>query len=272
MAIPLIVAGIAAAAAIAAAGIGRAVASGKEAEAKKLYDQAVEDYGDEILPHLNKNLEGKLPESAFKNITQSEGRQGLRETYKDLRDVYQNEGTTSADQAAMDLARKETTSRAAQQYAQIQQALAARGQANNPALLASMYSQTGQNELDALSTANMQSQIAARQRALQALGQAGGMAQAMGQQDMEAANAMDRINMFNFDKRQQMRQQDFLDTMAQRDARNAARNKIAEYYMRQGDRDMQTAGQVGSAISSFGSAGAGYLGDMDKIAAMRKNK
>lgn len=262
MPIPLIVAaaiagGVAAAAAATAAAVGKAVADGQADEAKKIYDKAVEDYGDDILPELNKKLSKSLPESAFKSIAQSEGRQGMRETYSDLRDVYKKEGMTDADQAAMNLARKETSGRASQQYAQLQQQLASRGQANNPILMAALQADIGASELDALSTANMQSQVAARQRATQALGQAGGMAQAMGQQDVAAADAMDRINMFNFDKQQQLRQQDFQNMMAVREAKNAARYKNADYYTKQADRTERMFKQFGDAAMSAGEAVGG---------------
>ena len=272
MAIPLIIAGIALAASVAAAGIGRAVASGKEAEAKKIYDQAVADYGDDILPHLQKELDGKLPKSAFEKLTQGEGRQAERQTYKDLRDVYAKEGMTDADKAAMRLANNEVNAKAQSQYQAVQQQLAARGGAQNPAMAAALYSQAGADSLNTLGNMAAQNQIAARQRALQALEASGGLGQAMANQDVQQADAMDRINMWNFDQQKALRQQDFLNTMHQRDARNAARNKIAEYYMRQGDRDMQTAAQVGNAFSTFGGGASGYAGDMGNIKNLKGGK
>lgn len=254
---------------LASAGISRALAEGDFARARQLQEQALAEYGPDILPHLERLTAQQSQGSEFGNIQEDPRlRTSQINTLRELEGIYQNEGMTPADEAAMRLAQNQVAQRAGSDYASINQMLARRGQMGGGERAAALYSQAGQTAANTLGQMANESQIAARQRALQALEAGGSLAGNIRGDDYrlasDRARAQDYINQFNARQRSEsdrfnagQQQQEFENMMGVKGARNAARMGLAQSYMQGGQRTLQTGQGVGDA---FMSAGAG-MGD-----------
>jgi hypothetical protein len=245
--------------------IGRAIAEGDYAKARELRQQALDEYGEDMLPVIDTVVAQEVGPSAFEGIKEDPAMRGAQaDTVAELRNVYDSEGNTPADVAAMRLAQNEVSGRAASDYANNAQRLARQGQQGNAALSSALAANSGQQAVGATANMAMQNQVAARQRALQALLQSGQMAGDVRQQDAQAAQAkagaQDRITMFNSDKREGATNQNNQNAFSQfgarmglKNARNQARGVLASDFGASGQRTSETAAGLGNAVTSAGS-------------------
>jgi len=253
----------AAIAAIAAALIGELFGAGKEAEAQKLREQILAEYGPGLLPHLEQAEAQTLGRTALSGITEDSG---LRETQMDvlreLEGIYANEGMTGADTAAMQLANDQVSARASSDYQNLMQDMAARGMGNSglSTALASGVSQSAANSLGSMARQN---QVDARGRALRALesraGLAGNVRDADYRRLSDVAEAQDRIAMFDAGQRADVQaynlglpQQQFDNQMLMLNARANAANGVAAGHERAAAQSRQTGGQAAQGFLTWG--------------------
>ena len=238
--------------------IGMFVSSGQTEQAKSLYQQALDAYGPDILPHLQKALPPQV-RSALEG-TDSPFRQTQGQVIGDLQNEYQTGGNTTADQAAMQLAYNNTGAKSASDYQSVAQMMARRG-GNNSGLEAALYSQSGQDAANSIGQQSMTAQVAARQRALQALEAAGTQAGTARGQDYDRAAALDRVNLFNAQLQNQAQmynlqipQQEFDNRMAMLGARTNASGALANQYQQQAGATNQMAGGIANSVLTYGAA------------------
>ena len=252
--------------------IGGAIAEGDYAEARRLRQQALDEYGEDMLPVLDRVVAQEVGESAFAQMTEDPAMRGAQvEVSDELRNVYESEGMTDADKAAMQVAQNEVAGRASGDIANAQQRLARTGQTGNPALEAALAASISGNAVGATADMAGRAQIAARQRALQALTARGSMAGDVRGQDLQfqsaKAGGQDRINLFNASQRSDATNQNNANAfgasnakMSLADRRNNARGMLAQDSMARGQRTAAAAAGAGEAVSSFG----GAYGDFKK--------
>jgi hypothetical protein len=114
--------------------------------------------------------------------------------------------------------------------------------------------------------------MAARRRAaqLQALSQMGALGGnvrgADYRQAADAAEAQDAINKFNanmragaLEARNQLAQRQYANAMQMKTSRNAARGDLANWYTDRGNRNNQTAQDIGAGIQGGAQSGADYM-------------
>ena len=245
--------------------IGRAIAEGDYAKARELRQQALDEYGEDMMPVLDSVIAQEVGPSAFEGIKEDPAMRGTQtDTVAELRNVYETEGNTPADQAAMRVAQNEVSARAASDYANNAQRLARQGQQGNAVLSSALSSSSGADAVGATADMAGRAQVAARQRALQALLQSGQMAGDVRGQDFQVssakAGAQDRIGMFNADKRTDAANQNNTNKLSTfeaglklKGARNAARDKLAADFGQSAERTNETAAGLGNSITSAAS-------------------
>ncbi len=253
----------AAIAAAAIAGISSLVSAGKEAEAQKLRESIVAQYGPDILPHLEKAQAEQAGGSAFESApSNDQGRATQMGVDEQLANIYDTGGNTAADEAAYDVARRGVSQRAASQAGDIGIEAARRGQTGS-GLGATLAAQSGQGELEALAGLNANIASSARERALQALTARGQQAGQMRAQDWAQtsgrASATDLMNRFNASQRQQtgmyntgLPQQGFDNNMARLAAQGAAVNGQAAGIDRSAAATRQTGAGLANGALSYG--------------------
>lgn len=250
----------------AAAGIiGALFSAGKEEEAQRLREQMAAEYGDNILPDLDKAVAQSAGQSAFQsNAEDSTGRRAQLDALGELNDVYETGGRTAADEAAYTQAGRKVSQRAAQRQGEAQLAAAGRGQAGGP-MAGTLASSAGQDELEALASLDADVASSGRDRALQALGMKANLSTGLRGDDWRALeaklSATDLMNRFNTSNAQQaemynvgLPQQQFDNRMGLLTARNAARAGQAAGLDASAAAGRQTAAGVGNAALSYGQA------------------
>jgi hypothetical protein len=245
--------------------IGSLVASGKDAEAQRVREQMANEFGNNILPQLDKAVAQQAGKSAFEtNAEDSTGRRAELDTLAQLDDAYRTGGSTDADLAAYDAARRKVSKAANSKAANAAMVATQRGQ-NNTGLGQVLAAQGSQDELESLASLDADLANAARGRAQQALLAKGQMAGQVRGDDWRALStklsAADVANRFNATQRQQaelinqnLPQQQYNNRLALLQARNAARLGVAQGLERQGNDARQTAGGLGQGAISFGSS------------------
>lgn len=245
--------------------IGNLIGAGKDAEAQRIREQAAAEFGDEILPQLDKAVAQEAGRSAFEtNPEDTTGRRAELDTLAQLDEAYRTGGSTQADLAAYDAARRKVSRAASSKAANAGLQATQRGQANT-GLGQVLAAQGSQDELEALASLDAELANGARGRAQQALLAKGQMAGQVRGDDYRALSgrlsAMDLANRFNASQRQQaelynagLSQQNYNNRMALLQARNAARQGVVSGLERQGAQDRQTAAGVGNSAISFGQA------------------
>lgn len=245
--------------------IGSFISMGKDVEAQNLREKMAAEYGDDILPDLDRAVAQQAGQSAFEtNREDTTGRRAQLDVLGELQSQYETGGNTAADLAAYDAARNKVARAAASQRANTQLDAARRGQAGS-GLAAVLAAQSGQSELNALAELDADLATGARNRAFQALQARGQLASGMRGDDWRAlearAGASDLMNRFNATQRQSaelynvgLPQQNFNNRMALLSARNAALNGVAQGLQQQGAAARQTAAGVGNSILSYGQA------------------
>jgi hypothetical protein len=246
--------------------IGGAIAEGDFEKARALRQQALDEYGEDILPVLDRVVAQEVGESAFAQLTEDPSIRGAQTDVMDeLRNVYESEGMTDADRAALQVAQNEVAQRAASDRASLQQRLARTGQTGNAALEAAAGATISGDAVGATADMTLRAQMAARQRALQALTARGGLAGDVRGADLAfgsaRASGQDRINLFNASQRADAANQNnanalsvFNAEIALKNARNTARGQLADEINRKGQRTAQSAAGLGKSFTSAGSA------------------
>jgi hypothetical protein len=246
--------------------IGGAIAEGDHEKARALRQEAVDEYGPDILPVLDRLTAQEVGESEFAKIVEDPALRGAQTDVMDeLRNVYESEGMTDADRAALQVAQNEVSQRAASDRASLQQRLARTGQTGNAALEAAAGATISGDAVGATADMTLRAQMAARQRALQALTARGGLAGDVRGADLAfgsaRASGQDRINLFNASQRADAANQNnanalnmFGAELGIRDARNRARGALADEFTRKGQRTSQSAAGFGKSLTSAGSA------------------
>lgn len=253
----------AAIAAFAAALIGELIGAGKEAEAQKLREDILAEYGPGLLPHLERAEAQTIGRTAYSDITEDATlRNSQMGALRELEDIYANEGMTTADRAAMEMANDQVSARASSDYQNLMQGLARRG-IQNSALGTALASDVSQSSANALGTMARQNAVDARGRALRALeaqaGLAGDIRDADWRRLSEVAEAQDRIAVFDAGQRADadrynlgLAQQGFDNQMLLLQARAAAANGVAGGYERAGQNARQTGAGVGQSFITWG--------------------
>lgn len=245
--------------------IGNLIGAGKDAEAQRIREMAAQEFGNDILPHIDKAIAQQVGKSAFETTAEdSTGRRAELDTLAQLDDAYRTGGSTNADLAAYDAARRKVSKAANSKSANASMVATARGQ-NNTALGQVLAAQGSQDELEALASLDGDLANGARNRAQQALLAKGQMAGQVRGDDWRALStklsAADVANRFNATQRQQaelinqnLPQQQYNNRLALLQARNAARLGVAQGLEKQGADARQTAGGLGQGAISFGSS------------------
>lgn len=254
-------------AAIAAAIVGvisSLIGGGQEAEAAKLRQQMLDKFGPELLPHLERAEAEQLGRTELGGIKEDDSLRAQQiRAARQLEDVYQNDGLTDADKAALNRAQDVAGGQAASQYAGLQQSLAARGQAPTGALGVALASQVGQNATNASAKIAGDAQMQARARALQALEAGAGLAGKVRESDWEhnaaRASAQDSINAFNMSARERaqyhnlgLSQQEFDNRMSQLVAQGNIANQVAGGYERGAQSTRDTGGGIANSLLTLG--------------------
>lgn len=241
--------------------IGALISAGKEGEAQKLRQQIAAEYGQEILPELDKAIAQQAGQAAPRTENDANRRSQL-DVLAQLDDEYQNAGHTAADEAAYNSAGRKVSQRAGQRAGEIGIDAARSGRSGmSPAL----QSQAGQDELEALASLDADVASSGRDRGLQALGMKGQLTSGVRGDDWRSLNAgadaTDLMNRFNATQRQGaemynvgLPQQQFNNNMQRLAAQGAARSGVAGGLEGQGAAARQTAAGLGNAALSYGSA------------------
>ena len=262
--------------------IGRAMAEGDYEKARNLRQQAINEYGPDIVPALERAEAQEVGPTEFGQAQEDDSLRARQlKAMSELDNVYAQEGNTAADQAAMGLARQQVAGRAGQDYANTAAMMARRGQRGS-GLEAALYSQTGQDSANALGGMAMQNQIAARDRALRALESGARLSGDVRGQDYRAlsdkARAQDAINQFNAQQRAGAQRQNISSQqwtadfdMTRRNNLNRARGDLASDYTGSAQRTQQTAAGVGQAASNMGSTAGKGASDEAYLEWLEKN-
>ena len=180
-------------------------------------------------------------------------------------------GMGVGDEAALQLANQGAQQRASSDYQSLQQNLASRGQAMNPALAAALASKSSGDVVNATATNRYRAQADARDRAMRALGMSADIGNRVGEQDYgraaNAASATDRINQFNSGQRTNASNENRSRAESQygmqvgdAERRRYAGEARAQGYQQRGDRTRGTAAAIGSSIASLGAGIGGAMG------------
>ena len=230
---------------------------GKEAEAQALREKMAAEYGPEILPDLDKGLAEAQAGAPASRTENREGRDAQLATLAELDNEYQTGGRSAGDEAAYHQAGRKVAQRAGQRAGEISIDAARRGQTNGP-LGAVLTSQSGQDELEALSSLDSDIASDGRSRALSALGMKANLASGVRGDDWRAlsasADATDMMNRFNATQRGVTRQAAYDNNMRRLGAQGAARSGVAAGLDQQGAGIRQTAGGLSNAALSYGQA------------------
>ncbi len=253
----------AAIAAMFASVIGALIGSGEDAKAQQVRQDALDAYGPELLPHLEKAEAQELEGTAFSQL-QEDGslRSRQLQTLAGLENVVKNEGMTEADRAANQLAFNDASGRTESVTRGIENSMAQRGQTGGPAdyALKLQAAQGSTNQAANMARANTGD---ARMRALRALESGGNLAGEVRGQDYrrlsDLAEAQDHSNQFNAGQRGAAQaynlgipQQEFDNEMLMNNARANASNGVAAGYERSGAAARETAAGVGQGFITWG--------------------
>jgi len=253
----------AALAAIAVSLIGTLIAAGQDGEAAKVRQEMLDQYGPEMLPHLERAEAEQLDGTAFSQIQEDGGLRARQlQTLAQLEDVVANEGTTEADRAANQLAFNDAAGATESASRGIENSMRQRGQSGGPGdyALQLQAQQGATNQAANMARANASD---ARMRALRAMESGGDLAGDVRGQDYEklsdVAAAQDTANQFNNVQRTEanmynlsLPQRQFDNAMLLANARTNAANGVAAGYERGGQAARDTAGGVSQGFISLG--------------------
>ncbi len=247
--------------AAAAALIGAAIASGDEAEARRIRKETADKYKDLPLPVLDKVVAQKLPpDAAERYLKSTQSTQAQSDVLGKVMEAVNEKGETADDRA--EYLRMQNAAAGINNNAQagIQRGMAGRGLAGS-GLSYAVQQQGAQGAINRANSMGIEAAADARGRYQQALGQAGGMAGQMRGQELSAMHAQDEINMFNARQQadadfrnQQLPQQNFDNRMTKLSAEANANAGVANDYDRGAQNTRQTAGGLGNTAITAGAA------------------
>lgn len=219
-------------------GIGMAIQTGQEQEALSLRKQMAAQFGDSILPVLDRAVAQQIGSSAYSRIVEDPSlRRTQMDTLRELENIYRNEGMSTADIAALQLQEDAVASRGLATGANISGDAARRGM-GGAGLNAASSAAAGQAATSGLAELGRGALKDARGRALQALEGGGRLAGSIRDSDYrrmsDAAAAQDRINLYDADQRNNtmlynlgLTQQEFNNRMAQLQGKSNAQLGVA---------------------------------------------
>lgn len=253
----------AAIAAMVASVVGALIGAGQDAKAQEVRQKALDAYGPELLPHLERAEAQQVQGTAFGQLQEDDSlRSRQLETLAGLENVVAHEGTTEADRAANQLAFDDASARTESAARGVANSMAQRGQSGGPADYA-LQLQAAQGSTNQAANMARQNAGAARMRALQALEAGGTLAGNVRGQDYrrlaDVASAQDELNRFNAGQRAAAQaynlnipQQEFDNEMLLNNARANASNGVAAGYERGGQAARETAAGVGQGMITWG--------------------
>lgn len=249
--------------------IGEAIAAGDIARAEQLKQQAVSEYGEGILPQLEQVTAQEVGPTELGTVRVDPTGRSAQVSALERLGSFAEGGFSSEDAAEQRRVMDEAAGVASRQAAQGEQLAAARGLRRSglsQALNEQAAQAGGQRSADA------GAQLAAQRRArqLQALGmmaqQGGALRSADYGEASDRATAQDAINRFNANMRAsaiEARNRNALASydanMRLKQARNQARGDLAGFYSARGERNAQTAQDIGAGIQGGMQGGANYL-------------
>jgi hypothetical protein len=249
--------------------IGEAIAAGDIERAERLKQQAIAEYGPEILPELERVEAQEVAKTELAGIQEDAApRAAQMAALERLAELSSGE-MTAEDQAEQRRVVDASAGVAARQSAQGEQLAAARG-LRRSSLSQALGQQAAQQGAQTSADATAQLAAQRRQRQLQALSQMGGLGGSVRGQDYniasDRAQAQDSINRFNanmragaIDARNRNAEAQFDAQMRLRNARNQARGDLAGFYGARGERNSQTAQDIGTGVQGGLDSSAGYM-------------
>lgn len=255
--------------------IGEAIASGDRERAENLKAAAVAEYGEEILPQLERAEAEQLGATELSKIQLDPAGRNAQISALERLSAYSMPGMTEEDEAEQRRVLDESAGVAGRAAGLAQQSAAARGLSRSglsqalAAQGAQAAAQTGADATAGLAASRRQRQL----QALSMLGQQGsGLRAADYNQAADAASAQDSVNRFNANMRASAlaaRNQAALDRfnaqMGLKGARNNARLGLANHYSQQADRNSQTAQDIGGGVQGAMQGGANYMEHQDEL-------
>lgn len=253
----------AAIAAMIASVVGALIGSGQDAKAQEVRQKALDQYGPELLPHLERAEAQQIPGTAFGAMQEDDSLRGRQvQTLQSLQNEYDTGGMTAADKGANQLAFNDAAARTESNSRGIENSMAQRGQAGGVANMA-LEQQAAQGATNQAANMARGNASDARMRALQALEAGGNLAGNVRTQDYrrlsDVAGAQDTLNQFNAGQRAatqahnlQIPQENFDNAMLENNARANASNGVAAGYERGGQAARETAGGVGQGMITWG--------------------
>lgn len=259
-----------AAAAVALVGrlISEAIAAGDYDRAMKLREQAVAEYGEGILPELERVEAETLGRSELGNIRPDAAPRNAQMDALARLSEFSAPGMSAEDVGDLRVAQDSAGGVAARAAGQGEQLAAARG-LQRSGLSQALGMQGAQAGAQTAADAAVGLASARRQRQLQALGQMGSLGGSVRgadyQQASDAARAQDTINAFNanmnYDARNQRNvntQLGYTNRLGLKDRRNAARMGQASAFDARGNRNRETGKDITEGLSkTAGSYGKG---------------
>lgn len=248
--------------------IGEAIAAGDIDRAERLKQQAVAEYGPEILPQLEMPQAQEVGRTELEGVREDAAPRAAQLAALERLSQYGSGEMLPEDYAEQRRVMDAASGVASRQAAQGEQLAASRGlrRAGLSQALGQQAAQQG-----AQTGADAAAQLAAqrRQRQLMALSQVGSLGGSIRGQDYNVASdrarAQDAINQFNanmradaVEARNRAAQQRFSAQMQAANARNQARGDLAGFYAGRGERNSQTAQDIGTGVQGGMDAAAGY--------------
>lgn len=266
---PLTLSAAGAAVALVSRLIGEAISAGDLERAEKLKQQAIADYGEDILPQLEQATAQEVGATELGNIRVDPTGRNAQVSALERLSQFGEGGFSPEDAAEQRRVMDAAAGVASRQAAQGEQLAAARG-LRRSGLSQALGQQAAQAGAQTASDAAAQLAAQRRQRQLQALGMMGQQGAALRGADYgeqaDRATAQDAINRFNANMRASALDQRNRNAMAAYDAnmrrlgaRNAARGSLADFYAGRGERNSQTAQDIGAGVQGGMQGGADYL-------------
>jgi hypothetical protein len=248
--------------------ISEAIAAGDYARAEKLRMDAVAEYGEDILPELEKVEAETLGRSELGNIKADPAARNAQMDALARLGEFSAPGMSAEDVGDLRMAQDAAGGVAARAAGQGEQLAAARG-LQRSGLSQALAQQGAQAGAQTAADAATQLASARRQRQLQALGQMGQLGGSIRAEDYgqasDAARAQDAINQFNANmnygarnQRNANRQLGFTNQMTLKNNRNVARTGLGDFYTARGTRNAETGKDITEGLSkTVGSYGKG---------------
>lgn len=241
-----------------AALIGEAWAAGDHERVRALREQAVREFGDDILPELDRLQAEQVGESEFARINEDpRAREAQYLALRRMQEEVESGGMTPEDRAAYAEAEQQAAGFERGMRGANQARLAARGMSGSGLEAASVLG--GQQEgIARQSQAGLNIAAEARRRALASLGQLGDFSTGLRGQEYDMASqrarAQDALNQFNARMRADtarfnagQKQQEFENLMGVKRSRNVAREGLVEDYESAAQRKRRVTAGIGQA-------------------------